>query len=263
MVGTMCWACRSQKISDLDDEITPRYVWRRLFAWVVDGLIAGLISTILLWPFLGDRSTFRLDDSNVSFTNCHEITNMGADLQALFPDYLITGGTVCDHYSYFVFNGQSLNLSAQQDGSDTKTTISFPVIFSGDSFVSVAPSAPQSPFTLIIFILGSALFLTFATGTPGKRLLGLYVEPDTAFRNLLKREVIRNLPLIIWEISELPNLFALDAVSPTVGTFLNPLQIAAQILALILAVFLWLIPLIRWRGAMPYDRITGLRVTRA
>lgn len=244
-------------------DLPPRYVWRRLFAWIVDSLIAGLISTILLWPFLGDRSAIRLNDSNLSFTNCYEITKMAPDLHAMFPDYRLKGGSICDHYSYFVYNGQSINLSAEQDGSDTKTTIGFPVTFSGENFVSVEPIQPQSPLTLAIFIFGSAIFLTFATGTPGKRLLGLCVEPDATFPRLLKREVIRNLPLIVWEIAEFPNLFSLGTPSTAAVSLLGYFQIATLILATILAVFLWLIPLIRWRGTMPYDRVTGLVVTRA
>lgn len=188
---------------------------------------------------------------------------MGPDLHALFPDYRLTGGSVCDHYSYFVYNGQSMNLSAEQDGSDTKTTIGFPVTFAGDNFVSVVPIQPQSPLTLAVFIFGSAIFLTFATGTPGKRLLGLSIEPDAAFPRLLKRDVIRNLPLIVWEIAELPNLFSLGAPSTAAVSLLGYVQIATLISATILAVFLWLIPLIRWRGAMPQDRVTGLLITRA
>ena len=234
-----------------------------MFACVIDWLIAGLISTILLWPFLGDRSVIRLDAANLTFTNCNAITSLGDDVRAFFPDYRLTGGTVCSQYTYFVFNGQTLNLTAEQDGSDTKTIISSPVTFAGNKFQSVTPITPQSPVTLIIFILGSALFLVIATGTPGKRLLGLYVEPETPFRRLLKREAIRNLPFIVWEISKLPNLISLETVSPTALSLLSCAQIAVQILSLILAVILWLIPLIRWRGAMPYDRKTGLRVTRA
>jgi RDD family len=245
------------------EDLPPRYIWRRFLATIVDLLIAGLISTILLWPFLGDRSGIRLDASNLSFTNCLAITKMGPDLAALFPDYRLTGGTVCDHYTYFVYNGQSLNLSAEQDGSDTKTTISFPVTFSGNDFVSVAPIEPQSPVSLAIFILGSATFLTFATATPGKRLLGLYVDPDAPFPRLLKREALRNLPLIVEAIAQFPDFFSLQSASPAMANAIGITQIAALITAAGLALLLWIIPLIRWRGTMPYDRATGLQVTRA
>jgi hypothetical protein len=245
----------------LDEDVTPRYFWRRLFAWVIDGLIAALISTILLWPFLGDRSIIRLDQEYLYFTNCHQITEMGDDLRALYPDYRLIGGAICDHYTFFVFNGQSLNLTAEQDGSDTRINISRPITFSGENSEFVAPIEPQSPVTLAIFIFGSALFLTFATGTPGKRLLGLYVEPDAAFPRLLKRECLRNLPYILYAISNFPNFFFYETTSPATVSLISYAQLATQIAALIVAVFLWLIPLIRWRGTMPYDRATGLVVT--
>lgn len=112
-----------------------------------------------------------------------------------------------------------------------------------------------------IFLCMSILTTRLFGRSPGKRLLGLKVVGRSPVPSL-RREMIRNLPhllvvptfaLINWLVLPLP------AVPPAVQT----LAIGLQILSAAAFIFLWLVPMVRWRGALPHDRWFGTKVVRA
>ena len=121
----------------------------------------------------------------------------------------------------------------------------------------------QDAFGLAAFLLMSAVCLRLWRTTPGKWLMGLRLagaQPVPA----LKREVLRNLP---WLLTVLPVAIAqMPSLKPFLMGHLgaaNFIAIGLQFTGLIAAIPLWIWPLIRWRGAMIYDRQFGLIVVRS
>jgi len=103
-----------------------------------------------------------------------------------------------------------------------------------------------------VLLLGSAASVARGGATPGKRLLKLRVQGGGC---ALCREARRLGPLLVLSLAELLVIVGgLQIAGPLA------IGLAAVLVLGLVAYYVW--PLLRWRGAMPYDRATGFRVTR-
>ena len=120
--------------------------------------------------------------------------------------------------------------------------------------------APQSVLIPLVLIIASAVLLARGRQTPGNRLAGIRIVGEGC---AMCREVRRLGLFVVLGVFVL----ALGMASPTALAAMAQGPVAllliggAVVFVLAVAFYLW--PLLRWRGAMPYDRATGFTVTRA
>lgn len=261
--------------TDISVEKTPRYFWRRLLAYAIDVCTAWLVAAVLLGILADDDLDSNMAVGAVEYTfgfalhsdefrpplyigsvTCGQATPILASLQAYVAPASIASTELCVERNY----GLPVAVSATAILDETAAagdlggkTVDIPL-----RILSLHRFADTIAFGVFIFV---AILATRLSGrTFGKRLMGLKVVGRTPVPSL-RRELIRNLPhllvvptfaLINWLLPPLPALpFGVQA-----------LTIGLQILSAAAFIFLWLVPMIRWRGALPHDCWLGTRVER-
>ena len=239
----------------------PRLFWRRAFAFLVDYLLATLLALAILWPFADTPDRLRLGGFLYTQT-CAPLTSITEEAAAVIAPDVPTAAMVCQKSVLGRDNGLTLSLLyavVKTENTSSSRNVSFPIDAQGKP---VQPWQPQGLVrTALLVVLGGAL-LTRYGWTPGKYLAGLRVAQGT--RNAGWREALRLLPLILFDAAALvflrlePENLNVLAQLPFSWFIALMLAVTALFLAYVL------LPLIRWRGTMPWDRWTGRGpVTRA
>jgi uncharacterized RDD family membrane protein YckC len=256
----------------------PRYFWRRLLAYGVDGALAWVVAGLLLAAFVTDDfsesllGTLQNTDFGISVSFQTESFRPPISLYAKscgvpvgaakgsLVEYVapatIKTAEICIWREY----GIPSELAANVVLDDTPAA--------GD----LAGKTIEVPFTItnayrlsdvIAFGIFFAISVTslWSTGTtPGKWLLGLRIK-GAARIPALRRETIRTLPLVLC-VAVISAMNELLRVQPDIYQTLYIPGLVVSITGISCGVALWVLPMLRWRGAMPYDKWLGLHVAR-
>ena len=240
----------------------PRHFARRLGASVVDYLLAMVVGGLLLLPFLGDTDKVRMDAMIFTTSVCNSLTSAPDSLLAVVGDKVVDSGFVCDTKVMGRDNGLTVTLVydvTRTANTSSQRSISVPVDKDGNP---IAPLMPQTLIVQVLLIVVGGLLLTRYGRTPGKRLFGLRVVGGSSVPGVL-REGLKLLPGLIIGLAMVsvawfgPQAYGVIAQVPV-------LQFIGAIFAYGALVFwLYVLPVLRWRGATRYDRWLGLTVVRA
>ncbi|QUJ75418.1 RDD family protein [Sulfitobacter albidus] len=231
----------------------------------VDALLVSLLTTLLLLPFLRpDETRLRLS-GGVSYTQCLPVKSISQELADLVAPSPPDAASLCTNRSWGLYNGRTLTIifdrRISQDGAvTTSSQRSITVALDGsDSPTTIL--TPQSALNPLVLMLASALLLARRGRTPGKRLTGLRITGQGC---AMCREVRRLGPFVLLGIGST----VLSVLPPDSLADLPPMAqiwvyVGGGVIVLLAFVWLYVWPLLRWRGAMPYDRATGFRVVSA
>lgn len=248
-------------ISPVSETMLPRYFWRRVGAVAVDFVLATVVSTVLLWPFLGNPDQLRLDPIGVSASTCFTITSAPDSLLAIVAPKPIDAGFVCENTVNGRDNGKTATLIydvTKTENTSSQRSVSVPVDTNGNP---VAPMMPQSLINQALLIVVGGILLRRFGRTPGKRLFGLKVVGLTTSPGPV-RELLKNIPGVIMALGFL-SIWVFGPSSYAAIAHVPMLQFLLGILAFVaLAFWFYVLPVLRWRGATRYDRMLGLTVQR-
>jgi hypothetical protein len=238
----------------------PRYFWRRTFATFADVLLASLLSALILLPFLGNTDQIRLDQSLVFVNRCQPVTNITQEAADLIAPEKPTAAIACKSSVLGIDNGLTLQLIygvTQTENTHSQRTISVPIDNNGKPII---PMMPQSFIETILLVAVGGWLLRSGRQTPGKRLLGLRVE--NAHAHPFLREAMKYIYSIFTASFMLLSWVWGDALLQSLGTTSLTTLIGVAVLFGIAAFAYYLLPILRWRGAMPWDRYCGSTVQR-
>ena len=237
-----------------------RYFWRRSFATLIDVSLASLLSALILFPFLGNPDRIRLDGSGFFREKCVSITNAPQEAWDIIAPETPAAGFACKQIVFGIDNGTTLTLiygvTKTAHGS-TQRNVSFPVDEMGKP---ATPLMPQSLLMAALLIGMGGWQLRRGRQSPGKTLLGLRVEHAQA--HPFRREALKYLFLIINGIvANLTWIGGTSWLQSMAGwSFATILAVAVLVFMVISAYYF--LPMIRWRGAMPWDKLSGSFVQR-
>ena len=240
----------------------PIHFWPRLVAGVVDYLMATVLAMAMIWPFLGVHDQLRLDVAGLMSIDCDTKGRIPAILRDQIGAQPYSYHDVCQTSLLGRSNGKTATLvygGLFRDGHPTPSQSIFVAV--SDDFTPVTPLKPQTVITLLVLIFGGGLLIRRNGQTLGKRLVGLKVTGASPVPGFA-REVIKLLPCLLLALASLAWTF----VSPPIHTNLwglpwSTLASVAVALGLPLGWF-YVLPILRWRGALHHDRWLGLTVVQ-
>lgn len=263
----------------MDKDSRPkRYFWRRVAAFAVDLLLAYVWALVILaavdaatggqfyyWGGIGTR------------TACDQAppSPLLAEIDTHFP-LPSNWKRVVVFCEQGAIGGKTRHLLGvndwMQDDNLTKTSsFAIPVSEAGDQFDS---TLKLDPTKLVAYAL--MLGWAWAAGrSPGKRLLGLEVQPvadaENARSRTFRREVLRLGPLALFSLAEVVFVLAGWIFVDNLPSYLRMMQFVMNNIFILIALYTVLalpflayygIPLVRWRGQAFYDRLAGTMVVR-
>ncbi len=244
---------------------TPlRYLFRRAIALFIDWALAALLTTALIFPIInGNSDNIRFSGIPISLSKCWEPTVAPQELHDLIAPSPIDKLTICEEKPFGIRNGLTAELvfDLQESRNGAVTTRSFKSRSTAidDNGLPITPFYPQGILIFITLLFGSAYWQTKTSGfTPGKRFMGLRVTPNT-FPTALRREFWRWIPLLVMEVVILT--LAYIPLTFLMANFTGFIAVAGAMGLLLVWYYLW--PIIRWKGAMRHDRISGTLVRRS
>ncbi|WP_366942638.1 RDD family protein [uncultured Sulfitobacter sp.] len=239
----------------------PRYFWRRLLAVFADWFIVAALTTVLLLPFLRvDETGLRLSGAPLTFTTCQNVSSVRQEITDLVAPEVIAAATLCEVRPFMINNGRTLTLVyALNQSGNTSTSRSLSLAVDGEG-LPVQAIVPQSIATPLLLMILSGLFLARGWQTPGKRLADIRVtgEGCAMCRELRRWGMFVLIGCVTFTISALSTSSLAALAQAPVGMFIAG---GLTVFVVFFAMYIW--PILRWRGAMPYDRATGFRVERA
>ena len=245
----------------MSETVLPRrYFWRRSFATLIDVSLASLLSALMLLPFLGNPDHIRLDDSGFYREKCVSITNAPQEAWDIIAPQTPAAGFACRQMVFGVDNGTTLTLTygvTKTAHSSTQRNVSFPVDEMGKP---ATPLMPQSLLMAALLIGMGGWQLRRGRQSPGKTLLGLRVEHSQT--HPFRREALKYMFLIINGIvANLTWIIGTSWLQGIAGWSFATIVIGALLVGLVISAY-YLLPMIRWRGAMPWDKLSGSFVQR-
>ncbi|MEM9584098.1 MAG: hypothetical protein AAGA08_13385 [Pseudomonadota bacterium] len=236
----------------------PRYFWRRFFALIVDLFLASILAMLFALPLThAAPEKLRLSEGLFRVHLCQPITSFPQVVTDYIDGREVAEASFCRYRPNLVFPPQYVAeikiLEPKEPGARINRYVELEIATLEDGTL-IEPVAIDEVLTALILLLGAAAFLVRGRATPGKALLGLQIVGEGC---ALCREVRRVGPFVLFS--------SLETALMALGVGLTvPVAIHATIVLIILAAaayyYLW--PLIRWRGAMRYDRASGFIVTR-
>lgn len=253
----------------------PRYFWRRFLAFCVDLLLCWVALSVIFALATDDNLNDDLTapETSVNFgasislgefrpwlyigtKTCGGVGTLGEDLAAYMAPAKITSAEACFERSFGLAIGGTASLQVAdtpEAAAIAGQTVDLPLRIHGlRGWVDV--------LALGLFLVMSVFSLSVFRTTPGKHLLGLYVAA-TGPVPALRREVLRSLPHIL-SVGVVAVIGWFGTTPAGIMPWANPLAVVVQLAALAAALYLWIVPLLRWRGTLPYDRWLGLHVRR-
>lgn len=244
----------------MSEEWRPRFFWRRVFALLIDYLLAYFVTLLVLIPFLNpDENGLRLGSGLVRYYDCESVATVPQELIEFVAPAEIVSGKLCENWSNFVYNGRTLevrfNVEVLESGLTRSNTLT--VWLDGDDRLLTFTFEPHDTIVLFSMIFASAVLLARGRRTPGKALVSLQIQGDgdAMIREVWRLGPLLLLPAAIWAL-EFFGLFAL-AVS-----YIGEFTAYALLLGVPLFAY-YILPLLYWNGAMPWDKAAGYTVVRA
>ena len=242
--------------------LLPRYFWSRVVAIVVDYLFVSVISLLIMLPLVGNSDKFRLDSVAAVSVICTWATPVPDSLRAVVAPQSLDGIVFWTHTVLGRDNGLTATLIygvTKTEHTSSQRSISIPIDKNGNP---VAPLMPQTLINAVLLIVVGGTLLRRNGQTPGKRLMGLKVVGVSTVPGIL-REVFKSLPVLIMGLA----LASVAAIGPGVYAMIAQMPILQFIGAIFaygaLVFWLYLLPVLRWRGTTRYDRWLGLTVVLA
>lgn len=260
----------------------PRFFWRRAFAFLADMTLVSLLTFALLLPLhmLAPNHVAPLK-SLFTAKQCILLPEPPKAFAETIPaGYFSDNGPIyfyqCRISAYFItesFVGAAFTVEREEGSMVTKTKRLTRITNErGEPLNALDPS----DIVIALFVMfGFAYFLRNKNGqTPGKRIFGLQVvaespEQPLSFKRYLARETLRNIffvgqglltliAFLSYQIGSNHAFFAaIIVVFADMGVF------SALWIAFLATLVIWyFLPLLRWRGQMQYDRLTGFEVIR-
>lgn len=245
-----------------DETKPPRFLFRRLVALFVDWTIVALLTTVVMYPLVkGNTDNIRYSGASVEIGGCWPATTAPQELHDLIAPHPIQELVICQRKPFGFDNGLEAELTFDMQetrrGAVTSRTykeITTPISNNG---IPVDPLTPQTLLILLGLVAGSAIWPRGnAKQSPGKKLLGLSVETASQAA-MWKREFLRFAPFFVFAVFEFAPLGMKQIWIANVQWF-----VALSVVVLVFLLWYYIWPLIRWQGAMRYDRISGTRVLR-
>ena len=244
-------------------KIQPRLFWRRSFALVVDIIILYLATALLLIPLVsGNTDNFRLSNSGFTTAKCWNSSTAPQEIHDLAEGFELSALKVCDRWVFGIYNGRTVSLQNitvdQEARSRTTKSLTVPTNEEG---VPVQPWIIQDLLVLLAFVLLlPAVMSVWKGATPGKRLLGVRVAGGRlSYKNLCLREVLKWAPVAVALATSLMFAPKTFAAMGAMGFLEMALIYGSTGVA---TCVWWIVPLIFWKGRMPYDRITGYEIVQ-
>ncbi|PTX01202.1 hypothetical protein C8N33_108161 [Pararhodobacter aggregans] len=236
--------------------IPPRHLVRRLLALAVDSLLAWALVVVLLLSFTERGLRLPVPVIAIRGYDCTEVEQAPDWLEQALGQIGAYSLRHCATTLFGLPNGHELRVilsDTRQGALRTSRRFVVPV----DAALRVVPARPWIDLLpLALLGLASALFTAFGWSTPGKRLLGLRLQPVGTPRPI-RREILRLGPLLILGSAPLwPGLGAIVTWGPG--------AVLAAMAAIALALtwyYLW--PFAHWTGQSRHDRLSGTRVIAA
>lgn len=242
----------------------PRYFWRRVGALATDYLIASIIAMLALLPFADeDRANIRFSPL-FKMQTCGQANSLPQPLHDAVAPHSIKAAKVCKTYAYGVYNGLTATIVLHEDvqvRAGVTTTKRVSTQFDIDSQGNpVTPAPIHGPAAIGLIILLAAVTSAIWPGrSPGKKLFRIRISgPGLRPGRVALREALKWAPLLALVVIEFAVALALGG--RTVLT--EPLLIVFLVVVIIALAAYYILPFLRWRGAMAYDRLLGLRVDR-
>ena len=234
----------------------PRLPVRRALALALDDLLVTLLVIALFLPLTG--AGMRLPSPLVALRGltCAPVETA--------PDWLgqILGDTgpytlrLCQRSLYGLPDGQELRVvlpEAREGALRTSRQLTVPV---NAALEPVTTKNWGTAMALLLLGIVSAVFTARGWVTPGKRILGLRLQPGERPRPIL-REVLRLAPLLLLVLLPLmPGGLPLSTLGVAGVAGLSALGAAALIWY-----YAW--PFVHWTGQSRHDRLSGYYVTSA
>jgi len=240
--------------------VPPRLFFRRLFAFIVDFVIATLLAVILTLPLARIApDKVEIGSLTLGTSECRAINR--SSLQGLDPS--ATAGFLCRHtslltgqYTYDLISIRSQTVTSETNRQiSTSSQVVRPVNAQGAPTLRLALDQILAP---ILLMVGSIL-LGQRKGTPGKRLLGIIVAGHGC---LACRELRRFGPVVVLQFMVIfVEILAVEGLLDFNALTVGAAVVASTLLGLGLGwYYIW--PFLRWTGAHRWDRATGFTVTR-
>jgi uncharacterized RDD family membrane protein YckC len=265
----------------------PRYLARRITAFLIDLLIFGLVVTaiVVILSNLFPPAAPYLPYGIVRITTCKDVTQAPQVAQYIQDLKVSTHETAsvifCKIESplippRYLIKATAVSKSAHiaQERYITQVTDPMGKAISVNPLYEVASGTADLLASISIFALLLSMW-----GSPGKRLFKLQVQREQraettacsppGFGASVKRETLKLMMLVFNQLQSI-GLKIIMAISGSTGAHVNWEALSAYhntlwiyfILMALIAVFWYLWPLVFWKGATFYDRILGLKVVR-
>ena len=238
----------------------PRYFWRRVFAFLIDtfvsSLLAGLIALVLIAMAPG---SFQLSDGMVKTGRCSKVTEFPQPIVDLIDGREVKEARFCKYRPNLIFPAQysvKIDVLNSESASGRVKHLTKYNFASNEKGTLIAAVKIDEVIGQFVLLLGSAMFLLKGRATPGKRLLKLQITGQGC---AICREARRLGPMLL--VSVVGTIWAAYSLTLTAAISISwPVAVAASMILLAAFVLYYVVPLIRWKGSMPYDRATGFRV---
>lgn len=266
----------------------PRHFWRRAFAFMIDFLIASFIATWLSFMLhWAAPNHFVVLDGLIKSTECQLRSWNGVGLPEGIPDGFFEPSDhvrfkLCIHRPYFLEGGATI--TAFTDGEDYMLTqggiltLGFKlnqrsVQYSVDKTLNaIQASDYREELTAFIMLLVWPLILYLRNGQSfGKDAMDLQLVPANSsdmkqrpLTSYVTREALK-LILMVVQVTFVLTMVILPqsgVSNVSILLFLSDLmKNYVFICVFFIALLAWyVLPLVRWRGQMVYDKITGFKV---
>ncbi len=223
-------------------------------------MLLTVISYFLVWPFIEfDPDKVRFSGFGYVRKECGQLPNLTPSLRQYVVNFEINNARACRSWYNGKFNGYTValeNVELFERGGSKSIGVTIPVNRRGEV---VSPVSASDPVTLVLLLTIVPVVLILLRGrTPGKLLMKLQLTPAKGLLGrVFAREAIKWSPLIIMTLGAYATSPANLGAAPNA---FSPVMLGLTAVMVLAILFVWLLPLIRWRGAMSYDRLLGLSV---
>jgi uncharacterized RDD family membrane protein YckC len=260
-------------------EQEPRYFWRRGFAFILDCLYMGILAFMISYPLTVILPNyFVILDAPINGYSCLPRQEPTDAFRKKIPtDFFKPDAKVnyrvCTIYAFFLESGTvGIAFSETESTNEDGNSSTFRKSYSSTIDKHGNPTPATDIFTLffwtfLVFLIAYILMKNRGQ-TLAKEHLGLKLINDQkpTYSRYVKREFLKYLPtviliangLIVW-------IAALTNQESKVINFLASnlwIPIIIGIMTFAFGFSWYILPLIRWNGQMPYDRLTGFKVIK-
>ena len=246
-----------------------RYMWRRFIALIIDVLLIQVFffvlmafaqplvpGKVIISPPIGMNYCKTLDET----PKLLEFAEMVDPTLKLPREF-----TLCTTSVFGLFEHNKLNVKIIT-AEDENTSYSMRIgVYVDEEFNIITPFDFESAF-MILTPLVYALYVFKFRATPGKNIVGIQLYnfgQKPSLLRLIGREYLRFAPFVFFAVASVSYLAVISAsnTGDTIATLVQSVTVPAfwyGLIAIYIAGLLYyLIPFIRWRGRMPYDKWTG------